>query len=248
MSDRVLVCSSFPPSWAELAAISGGTHRRWAEQHGYVYHSDCSERTASDRTADLGAVLRGRLPIRSFIKLDLLLHFLDADVCGATYDWVVWLDGDQLITNYEIPITRWTGGLEPYRRERDGRTSGADVIMPHDYNGNNSTTLIVRNTDAAFNYLWSSNDAGRTIFLRHDWAEMEAMLRFRLAPPFDGIVHTYSAKELCALHPGEYRPLPARRTAPYEWAPGDFSVHLAALPIPRRIELARYYSDTYRLT
>ena len=247
MTDRVLVCSSFPPSWAELAAVTGATHRRRAERHGYIYHADCSERTWPARSAEWGVAPNGRMPIRSFIKLDLLLHFLDPAVCGADYDWVVWLDSDQLITNYEMPLTCWTAEVEPYRRERDGTTAGADVIMPHDYNGNNSTTLIVRNTDAAFNYVWSSNDAGRTMFLRHDWAEMESMLRFRLAPPFDGIVRTYSAKELCALHPGEYRPLPARRTAPYEWAPGDFSVHLAALPLPRRIELARYYAETFDL-
>jgi hypothetical protein len=71
---------------------------------------------------------------------------------------------------------------------------------------------------------------------------MESLLRFRLAPPFDGIVHAVSAKELCALHPGEYTPLPHRRTAAYEWEPGAFAVHLAALSLERRIVLARHYS------
>ena len=247
MSDGVLVCSSYPPAWGELAAVTGATHRAWAERHGYTYQADCSERTWPARTPEWGVAVRGRMPIRSFIKLDLLIHFLDPLVCGRRYDWVVWLDSDQLVTNYDVPIARWTNGVEPYRRERDGRTSGGDVIMPYDFNGNNSTTIIVRNTDAAFNYLWSCNDAGRTMFLKHDWAEMESMLRFRLAPPYDGIVRTYSAKELCALHPNAYAPLPARRTAPYEWSPGDFSVHLAALPLARRIELAREYAQRLNL-
>jgi hypothetical protein len=246
MTEHVMVCSSFPPSWGELAAITTATHKAWAHRHGYDYQSDCSEASWPARTAEWGKPVSGRLPIRSFVKLDALLRHLGAETGPPHYDWVVWLDADQLITNYDIPITRWTGNLEPYRIERDGRTSGKDVVMPFDFNGNNSTTIIARNTDAAFNYLWSCNDAGRVMYLSHYWAEMEAMLRFRLAPPYDGIVQTYSAKELCALHPGEYR-LPKRRTAAYEWAPGDFSVHLSALAIQRRVELARYYAETYEL-
>jgi hypothetical protein len=171
-----------------------------------------------------------------------MLHFLDAAICGTHYDWVVWLDSDLVVTNPDIPLTRWTDEIAPYRRERAGETSGADVIMPYDYNGNNATVIIARNTDAAYNYLWSSNDAGRVMFLKHDWAEMESLLRFRLAPPYDCIVHAVSAKELCALHPGAYEPLPKRRTAPYEWAAGDFAVHLAALPLPRRVQLAQHYA------
>ncbi len=243
VSERVLVCTSYPPAWGELAAVTNATHQRWAERHGYTYVADCSERLWPARSPEWGAKTGDVMPIRSFIKLDLLVHFLESN----DFTWVVWLDSDQLITNYEIPIARWTGEIAPYRRERDGRTSGADVVLPYDYNGNNSTTIVVRNTDAAYNYLWSSNDAGRTMFLRHDWAEMEALLRFRLAPPFDGIVHAVSAKELCALHPGAYAPLPARRTAAYEWAPGDFSVHLAALPLAKRIELARHYAEALNL-
>ena len=244
---RVLICTSYPTAWGELAAVTGHTHRTWAQRHGYDYRADCSERTWPIVTALRGSTPTGRMPIGSFIKLDLLLYYLDAALCGETYDWVMWLDSDQLITNYDVPITQWTEGLVPYTVARDGTTTGKDVIMPYDFNGNNSTTIIARNTDLAYNYLYASNDAGRTIFLTHDWAEMEAMLRFRLAPPYTGIVQTYSAKELCALHPGEYRPLPDRRTAAYEWAPGDFSVHLAALPMPRRLELARQYVKTLSL-
>jgi hypothetical protein len=81
--------------------------------------------------------------------------------------------------------------------------------------------------------------------LRADLARAHAGLGRRRAN--DGIVRTYSAKELCALHPNAYAPLPARRTAPYEWAPGDFSVHLAALPLARRIELAREYARRLNL-
>jgi hypothetical protein len=241
-AERILVCSSYPPSWGELASYSGASHRAWAERHGYDYHADCSDRSWPAHSPEWGALARGRLPLRGFIKLDLLLHFLDATACGTDYAWVVWLDSDLIVTNPEIPLGRWTAPLEPYRREHDGRTSGADVVMPYDYNGNNATVIVARNTDAAYNYLWSSNDAGRTMFVRHDWAEMEAMLRFRLAPPYDGIVHAVSAKELCALHPGEYAPLPQRRTRAYEWEPGDFAVHLAALSLPRRVELARHYA------
>ena len=239
---RVLVCSSYPASWGELAAYSGASQRAWAERHGYDYQTDCSERTWPAHSADWGSAPAGRMPIRGFIKLDLLLHYLDPALAGQSYDWVVWLDSDLIVTNPEIPLTRWTDEVEPYQRDRAGTTGGADVILPYDYNGNNATVIIARNTDAAYNYLWSSNSAGRVMFLKHDWAEMESLLRFRLAPPFDGIVHAVSAKELCALHPGAYDPLPKRRTAAYEWTPGDFAVHLAALPLQRRIELARSYT------
>jgi hypothetical protein len=241
-SGRIAVCSSFPSSWGELAGYTGASHRAWAERHGYDYHADCSERTWPAHSPDWGAVAIGRLPIRGFIKLDLMLHYLDAELCGNVYDWVVWLDSDLIITNPEIPLARWTDDVAPYAREPNGTTSGADLIMPYDFNGNNATVIIARNTDAAYNYVWSSNDAGRTMFLKHDWAEMEALLRFREAPPYDGIVHAVSAKELCALHPGAYEPLPKRRTAAYEWETGDFAVHLAALSLERRIELAQHYS------
>lgn len=244
---KVMVCSSYPPAWSELAAVTIATHKRYAQQWGYEYHADCSDTSYPNRSAEWGRGTEGYIPVRSYIKIDLLQHFLDPASCKREYDWVVWIDSDALITNYDIPITEWTNRVKPYSRNGDNRYwCGADIIMPFDFNGNNSTVIMARRTDAAFDYLWAVNNAGRTMFLKHDWAEMEAMLRFRLAPPYDGIVQTYSAKELCAIPPREY-PVPARTRVPYEWSEGDWCLHLSALHIDRRVELARRYADELNL-
>ncbi len=227
-----IVITSFPPSWKELADITTATHKRWALRHGYAYYADCSDVSAPARSPEWGKGADGYIPLRGFIKLDLMLHFLNPESCREQYDRVIWLDADLMITNDNIPPSRWTDATD------------AGVIVPFDFNSHNATVMIAQNTKLVYDFLWASNNAGRTMFLKHDWAEMWAMREFSLMPPYTNILHHVSIKELCALLPGVYLPaLPARVSAGYEWEQGDFACHLAALPLARRIELAKSFKE-----
>jgi len=228
MSERVLIVSSAAPDWKPLTDITWATMAKYAARHGYDFHTDVSNVVALARSPMWGEGVTGYMPIRGFIKLDLLLHFLDEQSCRREYDRVCWLDADMLITNYKKP-------LPPNERE---------IILPYDANGHNATVIMVRNTARVRSFLWACNNAGRTMFLKHDWAEMEAMRYFMQTPPYWGpeLVDYVSVKTLCAMPPGVY-PIPDVTRKQYEWADGDFAVHFSALPLEIRVQMAREWTD-----
>lgn len=236
MPDRVLVITSYPQSWAELAAITCATHKKWADRHGYDYYADCSDVSAPSRSPEWRAKAEGYIPIRGFIKLDLMLHFLDSASCRKEYDWVVWIDADALITNYDVSLERWT------------KPGTHDLVLPYDANGHNVTVIMARNTELVFDFLWACNNAGRSMFIKHDWAEMEALRYFLQTPPYFGMAGYYSVKELCAMPPDQYAPhVPKRVSQKYEWSEGDWCLHFSALPLAKRIELASKYAEELKL-
>lgn len=220
-SSNTLVISSHPPRWAELAKYTCTSQKRWCERQGYDYHVDVSD--VQDRTHE------GKwVPIAGFIKIDLFLRFFD------DYERIIWLDADLLVTNVELPPPAHYGIHE--------------INLPYDYNGHNATVIDVLTTAEMRAFLWAVNNTGRRFFLDHPWKEMEAMRYFLQTPPHQFSVDYVSAKRLCALLTNEYEPyVPHEVSAPYQWEPGDFALHLSALPLDRRVELARYYSEALAL-
>lgn len=203
--------------------------KAYADRHGYDFHADCSEISAPARSPMYGAGVEGYLPIRGFVKLDLMLHFLDPEACRRDYDWVVWLDADMLITNPTIALDKWMK---------------SPLVLPFDANGINATVIMARNMPLVRDLLWAANSAGRTMFLQHQWAEMEALRYFLQTPPYAGMCAYYSVKELCAM-PDHTYPIPAVTVQKYEWTPGDFAVHFSAMSVEARVEYAKRWLRDY---
>lgn len=227
-----LVMTSYPRVWQQLADVTCPTHKAWADAIGADYYADCSDLVDSYYNPQTG--LHERLPIKGFIKLDLFLYYL------PQYKRVVWLDADMAVTNTAVPLE----SLMAYPPESGGRSY--PITVPYDFNGHNATVIIVRNDtggDLVEDFFWAANNTGRKLFLKHDWVEMEAMRYFAMTQPYTAILGYRSIKTLCPLHPGAYVPyVPERVTKKYEWTPGDWSVHLSALPLDVRIQLAKEYA------
>lgn len=221
-----LIMSSASPAWDALTKLTWATQKRWADKHGYDFYADVSD--LQDNYYDRSTGTMQRVGIHGFVKLDLFLHFL------PKYKRVVWLDADLSVTNFEIPVSRW------FDRHPDN-----DVIMPYDFNGFNATVILARSTQLAYDYFWAANNSGRKMFLNHDWYEMEAMRYFRMTPPYDNLVGFESIKELCPILHMEYVPyVPEAVSAKYGWEPGDFSAHMSAFDISKRVELAQRFAVT----
>ena len=221
-----LVITSYPPRWQQLAEVTCATHKAYADAHGYDYFADCSDLQDSYYNYDLRTHFK--VGIAGFIKMDLFLHFL------PKYQSVVWLDADLLVTNKAVPVQSF-------------RSPG--VTVPFDHNGINATVIIANSTDLVYDFFWAVNNTGRKLFLGHDWKEMEAMRYFSQTPPYDKLLTYYSIKELCPILADEYieAGLPRKVSGKYGWVPGDWTMHLSALPLEVRIDRARYYADAMAL-
>lgn len=219
-SSDTIVVTSHPAAWDTLAEITCETHKAFCDRWGYDYDVDRS---------DLMDSRQGGSPIsiRGFAKFNRILHFM------PMYRYVIWLDADLVVTNRDVDLCDvWL------------TRSTEQVILCYDWNGFNSTVQIVRSTPLTQAYYWACNNTGRDLFLYHGWHEMEALRYFSSKPPYDKLVGHESVKRLCAVLPDEYvgAGVPRPIMEPYAWRPGDFAVHLSALSLERRIELARQYS------
>lgn len=223
VAERTLVITSSPPSWSALAEITCRHMKAWCDRHGYTFYADVSD--LRDRNPLTGE----RVAIKGFVKFDLFLHFL------PKYDRVIWLDSDMLLTNIEPSIDELTW------------ESPHALILPFEHNAHNATVIIMRSNDLTYDFAWAVNNTGRKLFLGHDWVEMEAMRYFLMTPPYEDLVTYISAKRLCPILHSEYidAGLPARVSEKYSWEEGDWSLHLSALHINRRIELAQEWSTRF---
>jgi hypothetical protein len=229
LSDRVLVVSSAAPEHAPFTDLTWATQRKWCERHGYDYVTDVSNVADKDQPTHFGQQPLGYLPIRGFVKLDLLLHYLDPHSCRKEYDIVCWLDSDLVVSNYDIPLSRWMNTTE-------------HLLLCYDINGHNSTVIGARNTDLVFDLMLAANTIGRKYFLRDAWMEMNALRFFLQTPPYAGMVNYVSVKELCAIPPEIYG-IPRRSVEKYEWASGDFACHFSAMGTEERARFARAFVE-----
>lgn len=222
----IALVTSYPPRWRPLVAITNKLKGEYAQRWGYHFFTDESELVHE--------LLDGRrVPIRGFAKFNLIEYFLR----HGTYDWVIWLDADLLITNRSIRIEDLTGAVP----------TNKDIVLGYDTNGHHSTVFFVRNTQRARDFIWACNNAGRSMFIEHPWHEMEAMRYFLQTPPYNTIAHYLSAKRLCPILHEEYRPhIPADIGLEYKWEPGDWALHLSAMSLEKRVELAEKYADPAR--
>lgn len=219
-----MLFTSYPPAWKPLAAITCATQKRYADIHGFDYFADCSEMRMSARTPFVDRPApEGFVPLKYFVKFHLLDYFLDEEACGKDYDTVVWLDSDCLVTNYDRELSEWPGA----------------IVSAYDVNAVHPTVIIVRKSPETREFIWACNNTGRTMFQHHEWSDNEC-LRYFAAAHHKDIVTYYSAQDMCAMPPGVY-PIPPRIRQRYEWTADSWTLHLSALPLDRRIEIAKQY-------
>lgn len=226
---ETLLISSAPSDWRALSDITFPRFKHYADMHGYGFFPWVSD--PKDYWFNPATRTRELLPVKGFAKLDLFLRFL------PEYERVVWLDADMVITNFESDLDDLTWQA-PHQ-----------LVIGHDHNGHNTTVIIARSSDLMFDFMWACNNTGRKLFLGHDWVEMEAMRYFLQTPPYDDQMFAtwISCKRLCPILHTEYvdAGLPAKVSQKYGWEEGDWSVHLSALHISRRVELAKQFAERF---
>lgn len=223
-----LICvTSFPPAWSELAAITTASHKAYCDARGYDYDAECAD-LRDRRVKPTFDGYGDYISIRGFHKFNRILHFL------PMYKWVVWLDADLVVTNTNLMLHIILPMLDRWE---------TDLIVGHDWNGWNTTVIAVRSTPKMQGLFWAANNTGRDLFLYHPWHEMSALRFFTERPPYNQRYASVSNKAMAAILPECYEPagVPRPIMEPYAWEPGDFAVHLSALPLERRIELARQF-------
>lgn len=252
---RILVCSSIPPrrldirdakgetvpQWDDLTQYTWATMRKYCDKHGYGFHGDISDAYQSISSPELYRPLAvAKAPIRYMVKFALMQQFMTPEICLREWDYVVWVDADCLVTNYDIPITKFinqgrasTGVYDPLL---------GDLILAWDQNSLHPTVIMARCTTLMRGLMWELNGIGWRLFGTQEWVD-NLSLRFAIAtPPYQGAVWWHSARDLCAQHPGLY-PMPKDVAKMCEWNEESWTLHLSALPIVKRIELAKEYIE-----
>ena len=257
---RIMVVSSIPPKrndlvdregnvvpqWDDLSQLTWATQKKYCDQWGYRFHGD-----VSDVVLPLGTPWSDQIPtamkspIRMMVKFQLLLHYLQPEKCGEVFDQVVWMDADCVVTNYNIPLEKFMNG-RGYDPEDDSDAALGDIILAHNVDGLHPTVIMVRNNARMLGLIWHCSEAGDRMFRQHNWSDIMA-LRFILdTQPYSPCLWTHSITALCAQHPGIYG-MPKRVSTEYDWRPESLTLHLSALPMKKRIELAQEYIDRLKL-
>ena len=165
--------------------------RAYCTIHGYDFYHDVSSTMMPAASPFVNQPKpQGHVPLRYFVKFQLLEHFLDTEACQKDYEVVAWLDSDCLITNYDRALSDWRG----------------DIVSAYDVNAVHPTVIIVRKSLDTREFIWACNNTGRTLFQHHEWADNEC-LRYFAAAHHKDIVWYYSAQSMCAMTPGLY-PIP----------------------------------------
>lgn len=239
---RIKIVSSIPPKqgWIDLAKYTCATQERYALKHGYSYHLDYSDVWKPRSTPWVDQRAEGHSPLRTMIKFPLLQHFLTPERCRETWDYVAWIDADCLVTNYDIPLTRWTSnGVASI--DDDDPLMG-DVITAWDVNTLHPTVIIMRATTLTRGLVWACSEAGDRMYREHGWSDIMALKFMLMDRPYRDLHWQHSARDLCAMPPGVH-PMPDDVNRMYSWTPESWTLHLSALSLEKRLEIAKDYCD-----
>lgn len=252
MSDlKILVVSSIPPrrhtdepgaSWADLSELTWATQKRYCEKWGYTFHGDVSDLHETYKSPIRGVPPIPNVPIYYKIKFILFKHFLNPDSCKEEWDWVVWLDSDLLVTNYEIPLEKFMNGSKGADTDEGGHQLG-DILLTYDVNGLHATVIMLRRTPYTLGYAYMNAEAGMRYYMRDYWSDQLSQRLALQTPPYRDLVWYHPVKALCAMPPDTYRDIPKRARAMYEWDESSLALHLSALSMRDRIRIAKEYVD-----
>ena len=151
-------------------------------------------------------------------KIPLLQKYL------GDWDWLMWIDGDVLITNQERKIEEFIDLVD----------SSKFLFIGKDFQGLNAGVFIIRNCPQAHEFLkdvWAFEGYNRKLF--HEQTAITELLASKykkcaqvLPYPFINIMNAYDYR----MDPRVY------------WLPGDFCIHFAGIKDPSvRMSLQQWY-------
>lgn len=200
----------YTEDFTPVADLTVPTHREYAERHGYVYEN---------RIVPKEVVLRQ--------KLEMVYEYLEAG-----HKAVMWTDADAMVTNM-------TESLRDLFRANSfsmlvSRIAG--VYLTTDVHGLNAGVFAVHNQLLTRQLFYALKGYGYDLFQDRMNPEQQAMRHLLSAAPYDDLVEYVPQKSLNAYWPGAYDYPGAEDVA---WQPGDFILHLPAIPNSRRVEIFR---------
>lgn len=159
------------------------------------------------------------------------------------WDWIVWLDGDVLITNQERKIEDFLNLIHPDKF----------LFIGRDFQGLNSGVFFIKNCPLAHEFLedvWNFQGFDRQLF-----HEQTAMDQLMVTSKYSRGVQVIPHQFINIINAYDYRMDPM-----VHWLPGDFCVHFAGIRGLAREQLQQIYSqnlsndsssnsriDTYRI-
>ena len=142
-------------------------------------------------------------------KIPLLQKYL------PDYEYVMWIDGDVLITNQERKIEEFIDLLEPDKF----------LLIGRDFQGLNAGVFVMRNCPLALEFLadaWKREELARVLF-----HEQTAMTDLLATPKYAGRAHIIPHRFINIINAYDYRMDPR-----VHWTPGDFCIHFAGIKDP----------------
>lgn len=144
----------------------------------------------------------------------------------SNWDWIVWLDGDVLITNQERTIDELIQLVKPDKFFFIGR----------DFQGLNSGVFIIKNCPLAHEFLsdvWAFQGFDRRLF--HEQSAMEHLIQTQ---KYKNCVQVVPHKFINIINAYDWRMDPN-----VYWLPGDFCVHFAGIRGEARDQLQKIYTS-----
>jgi hypothetical protein len=141
------------------------------------------------------------------------------------WDYIMWLDGDILITNQDRKIEDFINLIE----------SGKFFFIGRDFQGLNSGVFIIQNCPLAHEFLkdvWEFQGFDRKLF-----HEQTAMDHYIEDPRYKKGVQVVPHEFISIMNAYDYR-----MDARVHWLPGDFCIHFAGIKhVPSRLALQEAY-------
>ena len=152
-------------------------------------------------------------------KIPLLQKYL------PMYDYIMWIDGDVLVTNQDRKIEEFINLLP----------ADKFLLIGHDFQGLNAGVFVIRNCPLAHDFLadaWNRPELARVLF-----HEQTAMTDLLATPKYSGQAQVIPHQFINIMNAYDYRMDPR-----VHWLPGDFCIHFAGIKDPGvRLALQKAY-------
>jgi len=153
-------------------------------------------------------------------KIPLLQKYL------PNYDYIMWIDGDVLITNQDRRIEEFIDLLAPDKI----------LLIGKDFQGLNAGVFVMRNCQLALDLLadaWKREELARVLF-----HEQTAITDLLATPKYSGKAQVIPHRFINIMNAYDHR-----MDTRVHWLPGDFCIHFAGIKDPRaRLMLQEAYT------
>lgn len=143
------------------------------------------------------------------------------------YDFIMWIDGDVLVTNQDRKIEEFIELMDPDKF----------LLIGRDFQGLNAGVFLIRNCPLAREFLadaWNRPELARVLF-----HEQTAMTDLLATPKYRGKAQIIPHAFVNIINAYDYRMDPK-----VHWLPGDFCIHFAGIKDPgTRLALQQAYTQ-----